>query len=112
METNLDKLRDKINLIDKELVELIEQRMEIVTSIAEYKKKNNMEIHDSNREKVVIERAKALLKDENLGEYLTVFFESLMAVSRQYQIDQYNVTTAPNDIDDTIDLHDEDKYNK
>jgi monofunctional chorismate mutase len=74
VETNLDKLRDKINLIDKELVELIEQRMEIVTSIAEYKKKNNMEIHDSNREKVVIERAKALLKDENLGEYLTVFF--------------------------------------
>ena len=39
METNLDKLRDKINLIDKELVELIEQRMEIVTSIAEYKRK-------------------------------------------------------------------------
>ena len=105
METNLDKLRDKINLIDKEFVELIEQRMEIVTSIAEYKKKNNMEIHDSNREKVVIERAKALLKDENLGEYLTVFFESLMAVSRQYQKDSIQRDDlAPNDIDDIIDF--------
>ncbi|HZK26989.1 MAG TPA: chorismate mutase [Thermoclostridium sp.] len=100
VEINLESLREKINLIDQELVELFEQRMEIVTSIAEHKRRSNKDIYDSNREKKVIEQAKSQLKNENLEEYLVLFLENLMAISRQYQGDTMQCETfTQQDID-------------
>ncbi|NLM10018.1 MAG: chorismate mutase [Clostridiaceae bacterium] len=88
MEYNISKLRSRINSIDEELVKLFEERMETVAQIAEYKKRNNIGIVDSDREKEVIDRAVSLLANKNLKEYVTFFIEDLMTISKHYQIER------------------------
>ena len=88
VEYNISKLRSRINSIDEELVKLFEERMETVAQIAEYKKRNNIGIVDSDREKEVIDRAVSLLANKNLKEYVTFFIEDLMTISKHYQIER------------------------
>lgn len=82
---DLDELRTEINGIDKKLVELFENRMEIVSQISEYKLKNNLPVLNSLRENEVIEKNINYLKDKNLSPYLKDFYINLMNISKDYQ---------------------------
>jgi len=86
----LEEQRSKIDKIDKELVRLFEERMNTVVEVAQIKKEHNMEIFDSSREKLVIEKVKSYLENENLEEYLEEFYTDLMNVSKKYQKDIMN----------------------
>lgn len=83
--TDLENTRMKINLIDSQLASLFEERMKLVVEVADYKKKNNMPIFDSEREKQVIENSIKLLKDKDLAPYFKDFIQSMMDVSKEYQ---------------------------
>lgn len=83
--TDLENTRMKINLIDSQLASLFEERMKLVVKVADYKKKNNMPIFDSEREKQVIENSTKLLKDKDLAPYFKDFIQSMMDVSKEYQ---------------------------
>jgi len=54
--SELEKLRSEINRIDNSLLDLLSNRMEISVKVGEYKKKNNIQVLDSSREKELIER--------------------------------------------------------
>ena len=54
MNEELNELRKYIDNIDKQIVNLIEERMKISVKVAEIKKKNNIEIFDPKREKEII----------------------------------------------------------
>ena len=54
----LENLRERIDTIDKELIALFEERMNVVNDIAEYKIKNNLPILNQNREDIVISKVK------------------------------------------------------
>lgn len=81
----LEKQRSKIDKIDKELVKLFEERMNTVVEVAQIKKQNNIEIFDSSRENLVIDKVKSYLENEKLGKYLEEFYKDLMNVSKKYQ---------------------------
>ena len=83
----LQEERNKIDKIDKQIVKLLEERMEVVAEIAKIKKENNMEIFNSSREKIVIEKVKSYLENENLEEYLEKVYLNLMDISKDYQKD-------------------------
>ena len=51
---NLDELRCQIDQIDQNLLQLFEQRMEIVKGVAAYKKENNLPIFHKDREDQII----------------------------------------------------------
>lgn len=87
---DLSKLRDDINNIDSELVKLFEKRMETVLKVAQYKKKNNMEVLDKSREDAVIKRAVGFLKNKDFEEELAKFFIALMEGSRRLQTNYLN----------------------
>ena len=53
---DLGEIRKRIDQIDRKLVELIEERLEIVKEVALYKKENNMKIFDRKREEEVIDK--------------------------------------------------------
>ena len=48
---DLLEIRDQIDIIDKEIVELFEKRMQLSADVAEYKISNNKEVLDPKREK-------------------------------------------------------------
>lgn len=83
--TNLDDLRIEIDKIDKELVELFENRMEVVKKVGEWKKQNNVEIFDPEREKKVLDKVSSYLKDSSKEMELRKWFQLLMDISKREQ---------------------------
>lgn len=83
----LEKQRKKIDEIDKKIVRLFEERMKVVIEVAQIKKENNLEIFDSSRENLVIEKVKKYLENEKLEKFLEEFYKDLMNVSKKYQKD-------------------------
>src|SRR6188768_839488 len=61
----LEKMRNQINHLDDELMQIISQRMKIAEKIGSYKKENNTTILQTNRWNEIIERATA--KGDKIG---------------------------------------------
>lgn len=55
-EEDLDKLREKIDALDGELLEALARRMEVVTEIGRYKKARGMELRDEERLRALLAR--------------------------------------------------------
>ncbi len=80
-----EKARQNINEIDLEMAKLFEKRMEAVMDVAEYKKEKGLPIFDADREKLVINRNSAYIKDETIKEYYINFITETMEISKRYQ---------------------------
>ncbi|HEY8387803.1 MAG TPA: chorismate mutase [Parasegetibacter sp.] len=84
--TALEKLRDQINQLDDELLQLLGQRMKIADKIGQYKKENNIVILQTNRWNEILERA--YRKGEALGlsrEFVTRYFDAVHMESINHQ---------------------------
>jgi chorismate mutase len=82
----LEKLRQQINHLDDELLQLLGQRMKIADKIGEFKKNNNITILQTNRWNEILERA--YLKGDNLGltrEFITKYFDAVHMESINHQ---------------------------
>ena len=80
----LKEYREKLDTIDRQIIDLFCQRMETVQQVAEYKKANDMPILVPGREKEILERVRTL-SGEELAPYAQTLFETLLYVSREYQ---------------------------
>ena len=81
----LENLRERIDTIDKELIALFEERMNVVNDIAEYKIKNNLPILNQNREDIVISKAKAIVKNKDYTDSAIDFIKDIMEISKKFQ---------------------------
>jgi len=82
----LEKLRQQINHLDDELMQILGQRMKIADQIGKYKKENNITILQTNRWNEILERA--IAKGEKLGlssEFITKYFDSVHMESINHQ---------------------------
>jgi len=82
----LAKLREQINQIDDELMQLLGQRMRIADNIGEFKKNNNITILQTNRWNEILERA--FQKGEALGlskEFITKYYDAVHLESINHQ---------------------------
>ena len=85
----LEKLRQQINNLDDELMQILSQRMKAADQIGIYKRENNITILQTSRWNEIIERAFA--KSDKLGlskEFITKYFEAvhLESISHQNKI--------------------------
>lgn len=85
---DLLELRDKIDVIDKQMVELYEQRMDICKQVAQYKIETGKKVFDRVREEEKIRKVKSYTNDEFYSRAVEELFEQIMSVSRklQYQL--------------------------
>jgi chorismate mutase len=84
--TALEKLREQINHIDDELLQLLGQRMNIADQIGAFKKNNKVTILQTNRWNEIIERT--VTKGENLGlgaEFVRSYLEAIHLESIRHQ---------------------------
>ena len=81
----LKDLRNKIDQIDQELVTLIEQRLEVVKQIGDYKKKHNLPILDQNREQEVLDKNSKYLSNESNKESYLEIMKNIMDVSKKIE---------------------------
>jgi len=59
----MKQLRKEIDKIDSQIVKLLDKRIKLSKQIGEYKKKNNLKITDSKREKEVLKNVKKKSKN-------------------------------------------------
>jgi len=82
----LEKLRQQINHLDDELMQLLGQRMKIAENIGQYKKDNNITILQTNRWNEILERA--YKKGDVLGlskEFVTKYLDAVHLESINHQ---------------------------
>lgn len=87
---DISELRKEIDSLDMKLVEIFEARMKVSLNIAEYKKENNLQVLNQNREEEVINNCKKHLSNNELESYLESFMKALMDISKEYQKDFLN----------------------
>ena len=93
--TELEQYRQEIDRIDAQIVALFEARMEVTRKVGEYKLKRGLPVLDAGREKEVLAKKTALLKDPDRSEDVTVLYECIMGISRrqlQYKIKEYRLS--------------------
>lgn len=82
---DLDILRKTIDECDKEIVQAIEKRFSTVKKIVQYKRDNNLEIYQPNREKEVLEKVVSYLNSKEFSEELKSLYISIMEISKDIQ---------------------------
>lgn len=80
----ISELRQQIDSVDKELVELFKKRMNIAADVAEYKRMNNMKVLDASRERALLAKVSEL-SGEEFEEYTRVLYSTILDISRAYQ---------------------------
>ena len=85
MENNLKTLRNNIDKIDDEILELFIRRLHIVEDIYEYKKINGMSIYDPKRENEVLQKIDKNISVDKYKSELESLFKSIMKISSSYQ---------------------------
>lgn len=90
--TDLLVLRDEIDKIDRQMVELFEKRMEICGQVAEYKITTGKKVLDRERELQKLRVLGELAHSEFNKHGVTELFQQIMAMSRklQYQLLEQN----------------------
>ena len=85
---DLLELRDKLDLIDAQIVELYEKRMDICRQVADYKIEVGKKVFDKQRETEKLAKVKALTHNEFNSHGVEELFEQIMSMSRklQYQL--------------------------
>jgi chorismate mutase len=82
----LENLRQQINQLDDELMQILGQRMKVSEKIGQYKKDNNITILQTNRWNAILERA--FQKGDKLGlskEFITKYFDAVHMESINHQ---------------------------
>ena len=80
----LNELREQIDQIDRELVSLFIQRMNVSAGVAEYKRQNNMRVLDPSRERALLQKISEL-SGEEFEEYTRTLYSTILDLSRSYQ---------------------------
>ena len=82
---DLNEIRDDIDKIDRQLVELFEERMKLTTEVAEYKIETGKKVLDPVREKAKLEAVRKLVKNPDNVHAIDDLFSQIMANSRKNQ---------------------------
>ena len=65
----LEECRKELDIIDKQVIELFEKRMNVIKDVALYKKENSLPILDEQREKMMLETNVKKFKNIGLRKY-------------------------------------------
>jgi len=83
-----EKLKDrrkKIDLIDRRLLKLLNQRLHVALEIGKIKKKTGEKVYDPKREKEVLRRLKIKNRGPLKEKDLEKVFRTIMKVCRRFQ---------------------------
>lgn len=83
----LECLRNKIDKIDKKLLNLMIKRFDLIDQVADVKKKNNLPVFVPGREDEILESI-ASKADPHYNTYVKDLFSRILDVSKRYQIEK------------------------
>ena len=84
MGRDLSELRVEIDSIDRQIVELLKQRMAVANEVAEYKRERDLPVLDSGREQALLTKVTGQAGEEFAGSVREVY-HAILSASRSYQ---------------------------
>ena len=84
MSRELSELRVEIDQIDRQIVELIRQRMMVANEVAEYKRERDLPVLDSGREQALLSKVTGQAGEEFSGGVRAIY-HTILSASRSYQ---------------------------
>lgn len=86
----LEDFREELDSLDSKMLELYQQRINIVKEIAQIKKESNLPIFDKKREEEIINKSLKNIDDENLKAMYKEFIELILKQSKEIQKNALN----------------------
>ncbi len=80
----LEELRNEIDKIDDEILNLFLKRMDVASKVADYKKENGLSTMQKGREREILKKVSDKSGSE-MSEYSRILFTTLMDLSKNYQ---------------------------
>ena len=93
MDLDLQSIREQLDQIDDQTIDLFARRMRLVADVAAYKKEKGLPILDTGRERQVMNRV-TLQAGKELEHSAKLLYQTLFNVSRAYQAEQMNSVSA------------------
>lgn len=92
-EAALADVRNSIDVVDRQLLELLKQRQDLVTAIADIKQQYRLAVHDPVRQQQILDQALAQAQQLGLAEpYIRQLIDLLHTQSVQFQTAQHAKT--------------------
>ena len=82
MNEKIRTIREKIDTIDREVFQLLIDRLEAVTAIGEVKKQEGLPILDQSREKAIYEKIESLFSEKE-ATFLKNIYQSIITESKK-----------------------------
>lgn len=96
---DINESREKIDAIDRQIVELFKERMGVAIDIAEYKKAMGKATLDESRERALLTKVSNLAGEE-LSNYTRVLYSMIMEISKSHQ---HNIIYPNSELGDQVD---------
>ena len=94
-ELNLQNIRQQLDVMDAQLTELFEKRMELCREVAEYKIHTGKPVYDSAREKQKLEAVTALAHSDFTRKGTYELFSQIMTISADSSTAFWPLTARP-----------------
>lgn len=85
MVVDLAESRAKIDVIDREIVRLFQERMGVATDVAAYKRSTGKKVFDPKREEEKLEALRAMAEGEFNKISVEDLFRQIMSISRKLE---------------------------
>lgn len=82
---DLEIIRQEIDKIDDQIVQLLEERMQLVEGVVAYKKASGKPILDTKREEVIFEKVRSRVSNKKYQDTIVATFSDILKRSRDYQ---------------------------
>src|SRR5262245_52443910 len=91
----LPQLRAELDTLDRQVLELLARRQQIVSAVAAYKRRHNIEIRDAERERQLLQARRDLATELGLEpESIESIYRQILLASRDHQA-AIHVASAP-----------------
>lgn len=81
----IDKLRKNIDIIDKNIIDLLNERFKISEEIKNYKIENNLPVLNMKREKEILDKLSLYIKSPLTYKYFENIYKEILSASRDLQ---------------------------
>lgn len=81
----LNDLRNKIDDLDKVIIECLEKRFDIANDIKKIKKQKCIAVYDSKREEEIFKKIKKSVKNNEYLEYINACYNKIFEMSKNLQ---------------------------
>ena len=81
----LDELRERLDIIDEQMVLLLSERAKVVSKVAELKRHHNMPVYMPEREASIIERLRASNPGPLPGDAVERIYRTIVEEMREFE---------------------------